>query len=103
MNKPERRRKDANEEKKSTLVFIHWIDSAGWHGGWSSEEQARGLRPVVCESIGMLCGEGADYLSITTTEANNGQRQAPLTIPKCAILEWGEFKPHVTKRHGRKT
>lgn len=87
-------------EPKKRLVWLHWLDSCVHDGGWANEALANGQKPLFVESAGILIAESKYHMTITCSAVENGQRLAPMTIPKCAILDRGELSP--VKRHGRR-
>lgn len=65
------------------LIYLEWLDSIS-NGGWRHETKPESL---VMRSCGILVNETKQYITISTSRADVGCYESPLTIPKCAITK----------------
>lgn len=77
--------------KAMQLVYIEWVDSNGFNGGWRSISEVREAHGAAdCFSVGWLAAE--DDKAVTLVSHISGSIEEPrssnhdLTIPKCAIV-----------------
>lgn len=69
-------------------VEILWLDSSGYQG-WQDVDDID-PKPHLIRSVGLLLRSDDEGLTITTSASDNGSVHAPITIPWCAVQEWGD-------------
>lgn len=70
-------------------VLVVWLDSGG-HSGWVADEHCN-CRPLRIYTLGWLIRKTAQALTVAssaTSKGDEGQSQAPIAIPRCAVLSW---------------
>ena len=72
--------------KKSTMMFVEWVDSMG-SPGWRNQRDI-GTEAAVCQTAGFLVAESKTAITIACSR-NLAEDSLPyndcISIPKCAI------------------
>jgi len=71
---------------KGRMVLIDWLDSRGLTEEWEFREDCPSLAPSKCQTVGFVCEEQADFVTVACTVSAD-QILGRLTIPKGAILK----------------
>ena len=70
------------------IVVVEWKDSA-FENGWQDREAHQGCDKVI--SVGILVKDSPHSVTLTTStdpDDESGEVMSPLTIPKCAIVDY---------------
>ena len=70
--------------KDRPIVIIEWNDITGV-GKWTDIEKVQEMRPLACRSIGWVCAETEEHITIFATENDNKECLDSNTIPKGVI------------------
>lgn len=76
------------------LVYVEWIDSAGFaEGGWHQRDVVDSLGPHVISSVGWIIKEEDDYIVMCSHISSDGTNLAgEKCIPKVAIQKRKKIK-----------
>ncbi len=75
--------------KSLTFALLRWIDSAGDSELWV-DIQETDFAPVMITTVGLICKETDEFISITTSATDEGMASDFITIPKVAVV--GDIK-----------
>ena len=70
---------------KVEVVEVEWEDSASMRSWQDEETIERYGEPMMIHSIGFLQRETDTFINITSSLADNGDVNSPMSIPKSAI------------------
>lgn len=67
-------------------VYIKWVDSCSTADHpWCLKESAEDIKPVKCESAGIVVNETQDFITIANSKTDEGQYAGIMCIPMCCV------------------
>lgn len=65
------------------IVLVEWVDSASYSGWHRISPETAGI--ITCISVGLLCQEDKEQLTLVQSRNDFGNYAEFLSIPKCCI------------------
>lgn len=77
--------RDWGKIKAGTLLIVTWNDIVEV-ANWTSDEDARNLKPTVCKTVGWFVNDDKDVVRLTWSVAEDGDKSV-VVIPKGCIQD----------------
>lgn len=74
------------------LVIIHWRDAISQAVGWKALDKVRDLKPAKCKSVGWLVHEAPDFVTLVSSQVEDGDCDGDVLILRGMIDHIEELK-----------